>query len=188
MDERKMTHTNSRGEAQMVDVGLKAESERLARAEGMIWMAPETLAQIIDGTTPKGDVLACARIACIMASKRTAELIPLCHPLSISKCELDLSPVFDGPGGKVGIHVEATLGVFAKTGIEMEALCAVSIACLTVYDMCKAIDRGMEIDGIRLLYKAGGRSGTWERGIDAKGGPDGGIFGEEQAAEGGLGA
>lgn len=160
-----LTHINSRGEARMVDVGEKAETDRLAKAEGFICMAPETLAMIVEGTAPKGDVLACARIAGIMGSKRTPDLIPMCHPLNITKSVVDLTPFAPGEraDGKVGIHVLATLGVTGKTGIEMEALTAVSIACLTVYDMCKAVDRGMEIADIRLLHKEGGKSGTWDR-------------------------
>ena len=149
----------------MVDVGEKEVTNRLAKAEGFVCMAPETLAMIVEGTAPKGDVLATARLAGIMASKRTADLIPLCHPLNITKSAVDLTPFAPSthPEGKVGIHVEATLGVTGKTGIEMEALTAVSVACLTIYDMCKAVDRGMEISDIRLLHKEGGKSGTWDR-------------------------
>jgi len=160
-----LTHINAKGEAHMVDVGLKDETVRLAKAEGFVCMALETLAMITDGTAPKGDVLACARIAGIMGSKRTADLIPLCHPLNITKSTVDLTPYAPGehPEGKVGIHVLATLGVTGQTGIEMEALTAVSVACLTIYDMCKAADRGMEITDIRLVLKEGGKSGTWSR-------------------------
>ncbi len=160
-----LTHINSKGEARMVDVGKKAETDRLATAEGFITMAPETLVMIVEGSAPKGDVLACARIAGIMGSKRTADLIPMCHPLNITKSIVDLTPYAPGehPEGKVGIHVMATLGVTGKTGIEMEALTAASVACLTVYDMCKAVDRGMEITDIRLLHKEGGKSGIWDR-------------------------
>lgn len=160
-----LTHINSKGEARMVDVGEKADTDRLATAEGFIIMAPETLEMIVEGTAAKGDVLACARIAGIMGSKRTADLIPMCHPLNITKSVVDLTPYAPGEreDGKVGVHVLATLGVTGKTGIEMEALTAASVACLTIYDMCKAVDRGMEITDIRLLHKEGGKSGTWDR-------------------------
>lgn len=163
MDE--LTHINEKGEARMVDVSGKADTSRIATAEGFIVMAPETLQMITEGTAAKGDVLACARIAGIMGSKRTADLIPMCHPLNITKSVVDLTPYAPGEHeeGKVGIHVLATLGVTGKTGIEMEALTAASVACLTVYDMCKAVDRGMEIVDIRLLHKEGGKSGTWDR-------------------------
>ncbi|MCL1880233.1 MAG: cyclic pyranopterin monophosphate synthase MoaC [Actinomycetia bacterium] len=149
----------------MVNVGQKAETERLAVAEGFIAMAPGTLTMIVANQAEKGDVLAVARIAGIMAAKQTAALIPLCHPLSITKVSVELEPVQAGErdDGQVGIRATATLGVFAKTGIEMEALCAASVACLTVYDMCKAVDRGMQISDIRLLHKSGGSSGIWER-------------------------
>jgi cyclic pyranopterin phosphate synthase len=160
-----LTHLDEKGAARMVDVGAKDETQRLAIAEGFVAMNPATLAMIVEGSAPKGDVLAAARIAGIMASKQTAALIPLCHPLNITKAALELSPVLPGEreDGRVGIHVEATLGVRGKTGIEMEALTAASVACLTVYDMCKAVDRGMEIGEIRLVHKSGGKSGTWER-------------------------
>lgn len=161
-----LTHINAKGEARMVDVGAKEITARLAKAEGFVSMAPETLAMIVEGTAPKGDVLATARIAGIMGSKRTADLIPMCHPLNITKSVVDLTPY--GPSersdGKVGIYVEAALGVSGKTGIEMEALTAVSVACLTIYDMCKAVDRGMELIDIRLVHKEGGKSGVWTRG------------------------
>jgi cyclic pyranopterin phosphate synthase len=160
-----LTHLDEKGSAHMVDVSKKNSTARIARAEGFIAMAPTTLAAIVDGTTPKGDVLAVARVAGIMAAKQTAALIPLCHPLNITKSAVELTPVPAGQraDGRAGIHVKATLGVTDKTGIEMEALTAVSIACLTVYDMCKAIDRGMEIGEVRLLHKSGGKSGLWER-------------------------
>jgi cyclic pyranopterin phosphate synthase len=149
----------------MVDVGDKDKTARVAVAEGFIAMAPATLAMIVEGTTPKGDVLAVARVAGIMAAKQTSALIPLCHPLNITKAAVELTPVHAGEraDGCVGIHVEATLGVTGQTGIEMEALTAASVACLTVYDMCKAVDRGMEIGEVRLLHKSGGKSGLWER-------------------------
>jgi cyclic pyranopterin phosphate synthase len=161
-----LTHLDEKGAARMVDVGAKADTERVAIAEGFIAMNPETLAMIVDGNAPKGDVLAVARVAGIMASKQTSSLIPLCHPLNITKAAVELHPVHKGQrsDGRVGIHVQATLAVRGKTGIEMEALTAASVACLTVYDMCKAVDRGMEIGEVRLLHKSGGKSGLWERG------------------------
>ena len=160
-----LTHIDSAGHARMVDVGSKDDTVRFAIAEGFIAMAPETLAMILENTVPKGDVLATARIAGIMASKRTADLIPLCHPLNITKSAVELEAVSAGEraDGLVGMRVTATLGVTGKTGIEMEALTAVSVACLAIYDMCKALDRGMEIGEIRLLRKEGGKSGLWER-------------------------
>jgi cyclic pyranopterin phosphate synthase len=163
-----LSHIDEKGAARMVDVGDKDSTVRLAIAEGFISMAPATLAIIVEGSAPKGDVLAVARVAGIMASKQTSALIPLCHPLNITKAAVELTPVHEGqrPDGRVGIHVQATLGVTGKTGIEMEALTAASVACLTVYDMCKAVDRGMEISEIRLLHKSGGKSGLWERRAD----------------------
>jgi cyclic pyranopterin phosphate synthase len=163
-----LSHIDEKGAARMVDVGDKDSTVRLAVAEGFISMAPVTLAMIVEGSAPKGDVLAVARVAGIMASKQTSALIPLCHPLNITKAAVELTPVHEGqrPDGRVGIHVQATLGVTGKTGIEMEALTAASVACLTVYDMCKAVDRGMEISEIRLLHKSGGKSGLWERQAD----------------------
>ena len=164
--EEKLSHIDAEGNARMVDVSAKNDSPRLAVAEGFVSMEPKTLAMIVQGTAPKGDVLAVARVAGIMASKQTSALIPLCHPLNITKSSVQLQPVSANqrPDGRSGIYVKATLGVTGKTGIEMEALTAVSVACLTIYDMCKAVDRGMQIDEIRLLHKSGGKSGTWERG------------------------
>ncbi|MDR0888402.1 MAG: cyclic pyranopterin monophosphate synthase MoaC [Coriobacteriales bacterium] len=160
-----LTHIDSKGQARMVDVGAKDITERIAIAEGFISMKPETLDMIVEGNAPKGDVLATARIAGIMASKQTSSLIPLCHPLNITKSAVELEPVSAGgrEDGRVGIHVVATLKCSGKTGIEMEAITAASIACITVYDMCKAVDRGMEIGEIRLLHKEGGKSGVWNR-------------------------
>jgi cyclic pyranopterin phosphate synthase len=160
-----LTHIDSKGQARMVDVGAKDDTQRTAVAEGFVAMAPATLAMIVDGNAPKGDVLATARIAGIMASKKTSDLIPLCHPLMIAKSAVELAPVQAGEraDGLVGVHITATLGVTGKTGIEMEALCAVSVACLTIYDMCKAVDRGMQIMDVRLLRKEGGKSGLWLR-------------------------
>ena len=161
-----LTHLDVAGHARMVDVSAKDDTVRIAIAEGFVAMAHETLAMIVEGTAPKGDVLAVARVAGIMAAKRTAELIPLCHPLAITRSAVELEPVVAGEreDGLVGIHVVATLGVTGKTGIEMEALTAASVACLTIYDMCKAVDRGMQIGEVRLLRKEGGKSGLWERG------------------------
>ena len=160
-----LTHIDEKGEVRMVDVSAKPDTERIAVAEGFISMKPETLDLIVEGKAAKGDVLACARVAGIMAAKQTSNLIPMCHPLNITKAKVDCEPVFAGEreDGRVGIHVVTTTGVTGKTGIEMEALTAASVACLTIYDMCKAVDRGMEIGEVRLLRKEGGKSGLWER-------------------------
>jgi len=152
-----LTHLSASGEANMVDVGDKPATTREATAEGVIVMSPETLALILAGDAKKGDVLGTARIAGIMAAKRTHELIPLCHPLALSKVSVDLRPDETLPG----VVVTATARVTGPTGVEMEALTAVSVACLTVYDMTKAVDRGMRIEGVRLLAKSGGRSGDF---------------------------
>jgi cyclic pyranopterin monophosphate synthase len=152
-----LTHLSSRGEARMVDVSAKSVTEREAVAEGRVIMQPKTLAVVRRGDAKKGDVLATARIAGILAAKRTHELIPLCHPLPITKVEVDLTPDAALPG----IVVRARVKVAGKTGVEMEALTAVSVACLTVYDMVKAAERGMRIEGIRLIEKRGGRSGHY---------------------------
>ncbi|HEY7670471.1 MAG TPA: cyclic pyranopterin monophosphate synthase MoaC, partial [Hyphomicrobium sp.] len=151
-----LSHLNEAGEARMVDVSDKAVTERSATAEGFVSMAPPTLDLILSGDAAKGDVLATARIAGIMAAKRTHELIPLCHPLPLTQVTVDFTPSRD----PAGIRVEATAKVDAKTGVEMEALTAVSVACLTIYDMVKAVDRAMTFSGIRLIEKTGGRSGT----------------------------
>jgi len=153
----RLSHLNERGEARMVDVSDKAITHRTARAEGFIAMAAETLALIEKGEAKKGDVLATARIAGIMAAKRTHELIPLCHPLSLSKVAVDLE-LCPQPAG---IRVAAEVKVAGPTGVEMEALVAVSVACLTIYDMLKAADKAMRIENIRVLEKTGGRSGTY---------------------------
>jgi cyclic pyranopterin phosphate synthase len=160
MTARRLSHLNEAGEARMVDVSEKAVTERNATAEGFVSMAPETLDLILSGDAPKGDVLATARIAGIMAAKRTHELIPLCHPLPLTQVTVDFTPSRD----PAGIRVEATAKVEAKTGVEMEALTAVSVACLTIYDMVKAVDRAMTFSGIRLIEKTGGRSGTFKAG------------------------
>ena len=156
-----LTHVDEHGDVRMVDVSEKATTKRVAIAEGTILMHPETQAMVLEDRAKKGDVLACARVAGIMAAKRTSELIPMCHPLMITKAKVDIEPI--AADGRVGFHVTATCGVTGVTGIEMEALTAASVACLTIYDMCKAVDRGMEIVDVRLLRKEGGRSGLWER-------------------------
>lgn len=156
---REFTHLNQRGEAHMVDVGAKAVTQREAVAEGMIRMQPETLAKIIAGGFDKGDVLATARIAGIMAAKKTAELIPLCHTLPLTHAEV----VLEARPDDNAVHCRVTCATKAETGVEMEALLATEVALLTIYDMCKAIDRGMEIGSVRLLSKRGGQSGDWQR-------------------------
>ncbi len=155
--DKKLTHLGARGEARMVDVSAKPATERQAVAVGRVVMQPATLSIIRSGDAKKGDVLGAARIAGIMAAKRTHELIPLCHPLAITKAEVDLTLDAKLPG----IEVRARVKVAGPTGVEMEALTAVSVACLTIYDMVKAVDRGMRIEGIRLLEKRGGRSGHY---------------------------
>jgi cyclic pyranopterin phosphate synthase len=154
-----LTHLSAAGEARMVDVSDKAVTERLAIAEGRVVMRRETLDLVLAGDSKKGDVLGTARLAGIMAAKRTHELIPLCHPLMLTKVAVDLTPDPALPG----IHVRATAKVAGQTGVEMEALTAVSIACLTIYDMVKAVDRFMRIEGIGLVEKSGGKSGDWKR-------------------------
>ncbi|MFM8750962.1 cyclic pyranopterin monophosphate synthase MoaC [Rhabdaerophilum sp.] len=153
----KLTHLDASGAAHMVDVGEKALTSREAVAEGRVVMAPETLTLIRDGLAKKGDVIATARIAGIMAAKKTHELIPLCHPLLLTKVSLDIEADESLPG----LVVRGLARVTGQTGVEMEALTAVSVACLTIYDMAKAVDRGMRIEGIRLLEKRGGKSGDW---------------------------
>lgn len=163
-----LTHFNRAGEAQMVDVGDKAETDRLAVAEGRIQMQPETLQLIQRGGHKKGDVLGIARIAAIMGAKRTADLVPLCHPLALTRVDCNLE--IEQPAVVICQTTVATRG---RTGVEMEALCAVQIALLTIYDMCKAVDRGMVIEGVRLLEKQGGRSGHWRAGPAARPSPNG---------------
>jgi cyclic pyranopterin phosphate synthase len=155
---KRLTHLGKRGEARMVDVSDKAATERVAIAEGRIRMRPATLALVKKGNAKKGDVLGAARLAGIMAAKRTHELIPLCHPLALSKVSVDIEPI------RGGLSVTATVKVTGKTGVEMEALTAVSVACLTIYDMVKAVERGMKIEGIRLIEKRGGKSGIYRAG------------------------
>ncbi|MEO0329236.1 MAG: cyclic pyranopterin monophosphate synthase MoaC [Pseudomonadota bacterium] len=155
----KLTHLTSSGEAHMVDVGEKSISQRVAIASGCIKMQPETLELVLSGNAKKGDVLATARIAGVMAAKKTAELIPLCHPIGLTSVNIDILPDADLPG----FIVKATAKVSGQTGVEMEAMTACSITCLTIYDMVKAADRGMEIGTIVLEEKSGGKSGTWRR-------------------------
>ena len=154
-----LTHFNAAGEAHMVDVGGKDDTQRVAVAQGLIEMQPETLTRIQAGDHKKGDVLGVARIAGIMGAKRTADLVPLCHPLALTRVELELTPLPD----QHAVRCRATVATRGPTGVEMEALTAVQVALLTVYDMCKAVDRGMTISGVQLLEKLGGKSGHWQR-------------------------
>jgi cyclic pyranopterin phosphate synthase len=156
----KLTHFNASGEAHMVDVGAKNETRRQAIADGRIYMLPETLQLIKQGTHKKGDVLGIARIAGIMAAKKTADLIPLCHPIALTHVDVALQADDAMPG----VYCEVTVECKGVTGVEMEALTAVQVSLLTVYDMCKAVDRGMRMSDIQLSKKTGGKSGTWERG------------------------
>jgi cyclic pyranopterin phosphate synthase len=157
MADAHLTHLDEHGAARMVDVAAKPVTHRVATAEATVRMRAETLAMIVEGRAPKGDVFAVARIAGIQAAKRTADLIPLCHPLPITSVSVDLEP------GDCEVRITATVATDGKTGIEMEALTAAAVAGLSLYDMCKAVDRGMEITGVRLLEKSGGASGTWTR-------------------------
>lgn len=154
-----LSHLDASGAARMVDVSEKADTARVATAEAIVRMKPETLALIQSGGMPKGDVLATARIAGIMATKRTPDLIPLCHPLPITGVTVELATA-----GAGALRIEATVRTTGKTGVEMEALTAAAVAALTVYDMCKAVEKGMRIEGIRLLEKRGGKSGDWVAG------------------------
>ena len=173
-----LTHVDAKGEVRMVDVSDKAETHRIAIAEGTILMHPETQAMVLQDRAKKGDVLACARVAGIMAIKRTSDIIPMCHPLLITKSKCDIEPIAPAgtpaedvpegwaparPDGQVGFHVLVTAGVTGKTGIEMEALTGASAACLTIYDMCKAMDKSMELTDIHLVHKEGGKSGVYDR-------------------------
>jgi cyclic pyranopterin phosphate synthase len=162
----RLTHIDEAGRARMVDVGAKGETERVAVARGRIAMRPETLALIEGGQAKKGDVLTVAQIAGIQAAKRTHELIPMCHPLLLTHVSVELAPFRGEPSGMAGIEIEAKVRTTGKTGVEMEALTAVSVAALTVYDMCKAADRGMCISGVRLVQKSGGKSGDWREGTE----------------------
>jgi cyclic pyranopterin monophosphate synthase len=152
-----LTHFDAQGQAHMVDVSAKAETHRVARATGTIRMLPTTLALIASGSAKKGDVIGVARVAAIQAAKRTAELVPLCHPLPITR----VAVTFELDAAADCVHCTAQVETFGRTGVEMEALTAVQIGLLTVYDMCKAADRGMVMDGIRVLEKSGGKSGDW---------------------------
>jgi cyclic pyranopterin monophosphate synthase len=156
-----LTHFDAHGQAHMVDVGDKPSTHRVAVAEGRIEMQPETLALVAQGTAKKGDVLGVARLAGIQGAKRTSELIPLCHPLALTHVSVEFELLPAAPGGLPGVRCQARAETTGPTGVEMEALTAVQVALLTVYDMCKAVDRGMTIHGVRLLEKQGGRSGTW---------------------------
>jgi len=156
----KLTHINRRGEAHMVDVGDKAATRRVAVAGGRISMQPDTLALITGGGHKKGDVLGVARVAGIMAAKKTAELVPLCHPLSLSHIDIELEPDKEARAVHCRVRAETT----GQTGVEMEALTAVQVTLLTIYDMCKAVDRGMVMSDIQLLEKSGGKSGSWKSG------------------------
>lgn len=153
----KLTHFNQQGEAHMVDVGAKEDTQRIGIAEGRIIAAAETIRLIREGGHRKGDVLGVARIAGIMAAKKTSDLVPLCHPLALTRVSIDFQVEDDR------VRCEAAVETRGKTGVEMEAICAVQVALLTIYDMCKAVDRGMTISNVRLIKKAGGKSGTWER-------------------------
>ncbi|GIZ53205.1 cyclic pyranopterin monophosphate synthase MoaC [Noviherbaspirillum aridicola] len=152
-----LTHFDQAGQAHMVDVGAKNETHRIAVATGVIRMEPETLEIIRSGSAKKGDVLGIARIAAIMASKKTSDLIPLCHPLALTRVTADFEIEEDLPGVRCTVQAET----YGKTGVEMEALTAVQVGLLTIYDMCKAVDKGMVCDGVRLLEKHGGKSGPW---------------------------
>ena len=153
-----LSHLDDEGRARMVDVGGKDETLRTAVAAGLIRMKPGTLAMILDGSVPKGDVLAVARVAGIQGAKKTAELIPLCHPLRINSVKVEFTP-----SGEDALEVHSTVTALDRTGVEMEALTAVHVACLTVYDMVKAVDRGVTVERVRLLRKTGGKSGDWVR-------------------------
>ncbi|HHV68232.1 cyclic pyranopterin monophosphate synthase MoaC [Brucella intermedia] len=153
----KLTHIDQSGAANMVDVGSKDETDRQAVAEGSVRMKPETLALILEGNAAKGDVIGTARLAGIMAAKKTSDLIPLCHPLMLTKVAVEIEPDRTLPG----LRVRALARLKGRTGVEMEALTAVSVTCLTIYDMAKAVDKHMEIGGIRVIEKSGGKSGDW---------------------------
>jgi len=157
-----LTHFDAQGQAHMVDVGAKAETRRVGVATGRILMRPETLATIVSGSARKGDVLGIARIAAIQASKRTSDLIPLCHPLPLTRVAVE----FEVDEAASAVSCTVTAETVGRTGVEMEALTAVNIGLLTIYDMCKAIDRGMRMEGIQLLEKQGGKSGHWVAGRD----------------------
>lgn len=157
MSDEQLSHVDEHGAARMVDVAGKAVTHRRAVASGFVSMRPETLAMIVEGRAPKGDVIAVARVAGIMAAKRTSDLIPLCHPLPLTHAAVDFEPTVDG------VRITAVAETDGKTGVEMEALTAAGVAALTLYDMCKAVDRGMVVSDVKLLSKEGGRSGQWTR-------------------------
>jgi len=161
VDADQLTHLDEGGAARMVDVAAKPVTHRRAVAEALVRMRPETLAMIAEGRAPKGDVFAVARIAGIQAAKRTAELIPLCHPLPLTSVRVELAA--EETAGSAAVRITAAAETEGKTGVEMEALTAASVAALALYDMCKAVDRGMEVSSVRLLEKSGGASGTWTR-------------------------
>ena len=162
-----LTHLDERGEARMVDVGDKPDTRRRAVASAVVTMRAETLAMIVEGRAPKGDVFATARIAGIMGAKRTSELIPMCHPLALTHASVDLEPVSAEGDAPAGVRITATCETTGPTGVEMEALTAASVAGLTLYDMCKAVDRGIVLGEIMLLEKEGGASGRWTREEDS---------------------
>lgn len=153
-----LTHFDASGNAHMVDVSAKSDSHRIASAEAYVHMSPDTLSLVLAGTAAKGDVLSVARIAGIMAAKQTANLIPLCHPLALTRVALDLTP----DPAKARVHIQATVGTCGQTGVEMEALTAASVAALTVYDMLKAAEKSISVTGLRLLHKEGGKSGRYD--------------------------
>jgi len=155
-----LTHLDTEGHAHMVDVGEKPETRRVGVAGAFVTMEPATLAMVLDAASKKGDVIAVARVAGIQAAKRTWELVPLCHPIALTRVSVDIEPATDG---RTGLAITATAETVGRTGVEMEALTAAAVAALTVYDMCKAVDRGMVVSDVRLLRKEGGRSGLWTR-------------------------
>lgn len=165
-DDARLSHVDDKGSARMVDVAGKPVTHRRAVAAAFVEMLPATLDMIVEGRAAKGDVFATARIAGIMAAKRTSELIPLCHPLALTHASVDLEPERDS--AVAGVRVTATVETDGPTGVEMEALTAAGVAALTLYDMCKAVDRGMTVTGLRLLLKEGGKSGTWTREEDPR--------------------
>ncbi|OFZ66595.1 MAG: molybdenum cofactor biosynthesis protein C [Betaproteobacteria bacterium RBG_16_56_24] len=162
MDE--LTHFSDAGRARMVDVSAKSDTQRTATASGILRMQPATLERIMSGRIAKGDVLTVADVGAVMAAKRTSDMIPMCHPIALTGVEVEFSEIADpDAGGCVGIKVITTASCTGQTGVEMEALCAASVALLTIYDMCKAIDRGMRIEHVQLEEKRGGKSGVWKR-------------------------
>ena len=161
----KLTHFSDAGRARMVDVSAKSDTRRVAIASGVLRMQPATLERIRAGKIAKGDVLTVADVGAVMAAKRTSDMIPMCHPVALTGVEAEFSEIIEPDGnGCMGIKVVATAGCTGQTGVEMEALCAASVALLTIYDMCKAIDRGMRIECVQLEEKRGGKSGVWKRG------------------------